>query len=83
MELQRESLLLISQSKLPTCLRKFKGGGLVLLGLLLLVTVGRRWRKEDLPEDTQEICRDPTFTLYHTNHIPDSVVPVLLVAGSS
>ncbi|CAL1410019.1 unnamed protein product [Linum trigynum] len=41
----------------------------------------KKVEKEDLPEDTQEIYRDPTFTLYHTNHIPDSVVLVLLVDG--
>ncbi|CAI0376860.1 unnamed protein product, partial [Linum tenue] len=41
----------------------------------------KKVEKEDLPPDTQEIYRDPTFTLYHTNHIPDTVVPVLLVDG--
>ncbi|CAN1301051.1 Uncharacterized protein YacP [Linum perenne] len=41
----------------------------------------KKVEKENVPEDTQEIYRDPTFTLYHTNHIPNTAFPVLLVDG--
>ncbi|XP_011014481.1 PREDICTED: uncharacterized protein LOC105118267 isoform X3 [Populus euphratica] len=40
----------------------------------------KKVEKEDLPEDT-ELYRDPTLSLYYTNQIVDTGVPVLLVDG--
>ncbi|CAN1165851.1 hypothetical protein LINPERPRIM_LOCUS33977 [Linum perenne] len=41
----------------------------------------KKAEKENVPEDTKEIYGDPTFTLYHTNHIPNTAFLVLLVNG--
>ncbi|XP_034891238.1 uncharacterized protein [Populus alba] len=40
----------------------------------------KKVEKEDLPEDT-ELYRDPTLSLYYTNQIVETGVPVLLVDG--
>ncbi|KAL2939529.1 Uncharacterized protein RDABS01_033688 [Bienertia sinuspersici] len=40
----------------------------------------KREEKEDLPPDT-DFYKDPTLSLYYTNQVIDSAVPVLLVDG--